>query len=162
MPSLAAPLKKWIAQCKAYAAKNGCSYKEAMTALKKSRRASHHGGGVADNAASVGSREGFEGQHTGTPPPTHASAPPAHAGTPPPPAGTPPPPDGQHGGQAMFETGAPQAGGRRRRRSSGYSKRKRSQQQTGGKRRSRSNSRGRGRGRRQTKRGGSALSYSMY
>jgi hypothetical protein len=162
MPSLAAPLKKWIAQCKAYAAKHGCSYKEAMTALKKSRKASHRGGGVADNAAAVGGAEGFENPSPSAP--AHASAPPAHAGAPPaPPA---PPTQPQSGGQSMFEAGAPaqtqsQAGGKRRRKLSKRKRsqnRSRSQSQQGGKRGGRS----RGRGRRQTKRGGAALSYSAY
>jgi len=166
MPSLAAPLKKWIAQCKAYAAKHGCSYKEAMTALKKSRKASHRGGGVADTAAAVGGAEGFENLPS---PSAHSAGTPAHsAGTPPaPPA---PPTQHQSGGQPMFEAGATaqsqsQDGGKRRRK---LSKRKRGQNQNRSRSQSQSQSqqggrrRRRSRGRRQTKRGGSPLSYSAY
>ena len=172
MSSLAAPLKRWIAQCKAYAAKEGCTYKEAMTALKKKgRKTSHRGGGVADNAFALGGKEGFD---AGTPP-----LPGAAGGIPPSPAaggmpdaaaaagGMPPGPPSQSGGQAMFEAGSPQMGGKRRRKSS---KRRRSQNrnqshsqshsQNGGRRRR--GSRSSRRGRRQTKRGGAPLSYSAY
>ena len=104
MSSLAAPLKRWIAQCKAYAAKEGCTYKEAMTALKKKgRKTSHRGGGVADNAFALGGKEGFD---AGAPPPSGAAG------------GMPPGPPSQSGGQAMFEAGSPQMGGKRRRKSS--------------------------------------------
>ena len=41
-------LKKWISDCKAYAAKHNCSYKQAMSALKKLKksRKSYNGGGA--------------------------------------------------------------------------------------------------------------------
>lgn len=183
MPSLAAPLKKWIAQCKAYAAKHGCSYKEAMSALKKSRKRGQTGGGVADHAASVegfslhAGKEGMEaaagapgaGAHAGTPPPptAHAGAPAAaHAGAPAAAhAGAP----AQSGGQAMFEAGAVEpnkqqqtAGGKYGRRNSkrkSRHSRSRSQRQnhTGGKKKGRKSHR-----RSRNYRGGSPLAYSQY
>ena len=170
MSSLAAPLKRWIAQCKAYAAKKGCTYKEAMTALKKKKsgKTSYRGGGVADHAFELDGKEGFDGGMPSAPdaggmPPSPAAggmpdAAAAAGGMPP-----GPPPQGQSGGQAMFEAGAPQMGGKRRRKSS---KRRRSQNrnqshsQNGGRRRR--GSRSSRRGRRQTKRGGAPLSYSAY
>jgi hypothetical protein len=164
-------LKKWISDCKAYAAKHNCSYKQAMSALKKLKksRKSYQGGGHNDLNGSP--LEGFAGQEGNTgmdskhaggdPSAAHADAGPANGSpTPPPP---PPPPGAGHtamsggGGMSMFEAG--QVGGRRRRRRGSKSKRQsQSQSQNGGKRRK---SR-RGRGRRRSSRGGSALSYSQY
>ncbi len=172
---LASPLRKWISDCKAYAAKHGCSYKQAMKALKRSRRNGQHGGGVADQAFSL---EGFtqkqEGnQNTQPPAGDHSAqgtgAPTSPAGThhlPPQAAGTPPPP--QAGGQAMFEAGAvadkplqqQQQGGKYRRRGKKGTRKGRSQSHSGGGKR-RKNKSG-SRRRRRNHSGGSSLSYSQY
>ena len=168
-------LKKWISDCKAYAAKhNNCSYKQAMTALKKLKksRKSYRGGGHSDlNGSSIEAFSGQEGMNASAPP----SAPPKDATAPADSmnAGVsdahdiPPPPNhpvqGGGGGASIFEAGAVQQNGGRRRRRRGPKSNKRSrgqsqnQSQNGGKRRK---SR-RGRGRRRSSRGGS-LSYSQY
>ncbi len=170
---LASPLRKWISDCKAYAAKHGCSYKQAMKALKRSRRNGQHGGGVADQAFSL---EGFtqkqEGnQNTQPPAGDHSAqgtgAPTSPAGTHPLPtqaAGTPPP---QAGGQAMFEAGAvadksqqQKQGGKYRRRGKKGTRKGRSQSHSGGGKR-RKNKSG-SRRRRRNHSGGSSLSYSQY
>ena len=171
-------LKKWISDCKAYAAKHNCSYKQAMSALKKLKksRKSYRGGGAGAtelNGSSVEAFSGQEGMNASAPP----TAPPkddtpAHPtsgmnggvsdapGIPPPSS----PPQAQGGGgpgPTMFEAGAVQQTGGRRRRRRGPKSNKRSrnnnqnQNQNGGKRRK---SR---RGRRRSSRGGS-LSYSQY
>jgi hypothetical protein len=147
-------LKKWISDCKAYAAKHNCSYKQAMTALKKLKksRKSHQSGGHSDLNGSpltetftvkesvVGTMAADGDSHTAQDKPA-----------------VPVPPMKQGGGSAdLFGVGAVgQTGGRRRRRRGSKSKRQ-SQSQSGGKRRK---SR---RGRRRSSRGGSALSYSQY
>jgi len=171
---LASPLRKWISDCKAYAAKHGCSYKQAMKALKRSRRNGQHGGGVADQAFSL---EGFtqkqEGNQNIQPPAGDhsaqgAGAPTSPAGTHPLPtqaADTPPP---QTGGQAMFEAGAvadkplqqQQQGGKYRRRGKKGTRKGRSQSHSGGGKR-RKNKSG-SRRRRRNHSGGSSLSYSQY
>ena len=189
MPSLAAPLKKWIADCKAYAAKHGCSYKEAMTALKKSRKrghSQHGGGGVADSALSLEGfalgKEGNQNMGSGAAAGGHSEAGGANnaavntataAGAPPPPP--PPPGNGtsQVGGQPMFEAGAvaqSQSGGRRRRRSRESKRKSRSHSRSHSRSRSQSRSQSGGKRRRsqrqrhhRSSRGGSgSLSYSQY
>ena len=158
-------LKNWISDCKAYAAKHNCSYKQAMSALKKLKksRKSYHGGGAGAaelNGSSL--TEGFAGKEGNAPmkQPVTADGGSADPNAPPPPS----PPDhpspmNQGGGSGMsqFEVGnqdTTQTGGRRRRRRGSKSKR-RGQNQNGGKRRkSRRN-------RRRSSRGGS-LSYSQY
>ena len=171
---LASPLRKWISDCKAYAAKHGCSYKQAMKALKRSRRNGQHGGGVADQAFSL---EGFtqkqEGNQNMQPPAGDHSAQgvgASPASTPPiPPPSSPPPP--QAGGQAMFEAGAvankpsqqqqqQQQGGKYRRRGKKGTRKGRSQSHSGGGKR-RKNKSG-SRRRRRNHSGGSSLSYSQY
>jgi hypothetical protein len=166
-------LKKWISDCKAYAAKHNCSYKQAMSALKKLKksRKSYNGGGAGlSDLNGSPLTETFTGKESnaGTMNPvanTDGGSPPPH----PPPAGG----DGSKvvpnadpnitpnqggGGMSQFEVGnqQKQTGGRRRRRRGSKSKRRgQSQSQSGGKRRK---SR---RGRRRSSRGGS-LSYSQY
>ena len=165
-------LKKWISDCKAYAAKHNCSYKQAMTALKKLKksRKSYQGGSHSDLAGSslsgieaFGSQEGATDMKGGLPPAGSVPAPaPAPAGgdvhLPAAAAAGTPPVMGGGAGLDLFAVGnTQQTGGRRRRRRGSKSKRRgQSQNQNGGKRRK---SR---RGRRRSSRGGSALGYSQY
>jgi hypothetical protein len=167
-------LKKWISDCKAYAAKHNCSYKQAMSALKKLKksRKSYNGGGAGAlelNGSPL--NEGFAGQEgmkpvaSGGDPPV--PLPPATSGGDAGPTATSggdagstatPAAMSGGGGMSMFEAG--QVGGKRRRRRGSKSKRQsQSQSQSGGKRRK--SRRGPGR-RRRSSRGGSALSYSQY
>ena len=179
---LSAPLKKWISDCKAYAAKHNCSYKQAMSALKKLKksRKSYNGGGHSDlNGSSL--TEAFTGGQEGNMNPVKANDASDHNNLPVTTNNSqltsPPPPSGSgsgsgsssmSGGSGMsqFEVGnqnsnqqqQQQTGGKRRRRRSASNKsnsKRRSQSQSGGKgRKSR-------RGRRRSSRGGS-LSYSQY
>ena len=175
---LPAALKNWISDCKAYAAKHNCSYKQAMSALKKLKksRKSYNGGGHNDLAGSP-LNEGFTGQEGNTEmkPAAGGNSLPTDGGMsgglPDTGAKLPTPPPAQGGGGAgIFEAGAiKQTGGRRRRRRGPKSNKRsrnnnhnqnqnQNQNQNGGKRRK--SRRGTGR-RRRSSRGGS-LSYSQY